>query len=105
MMKHEVLQRIVDSGVVAVVSGDTSEQAARIAEACAEGGVAAVEIIEALNCDRVLIGAGTVLDPGTARAAVLSDAPFVVSPGLNADKARCAIATRSRTCLAQVPSR
>jgi len=44
MMKHEVLKRIVDSGVVAVVRGDTSEQAARIAEACAEGGVAAVEI-------------------------------------------------------------
>jgi 2-dehydro-3-deoxyphosphogluconate aldolase/(4S)-4-hydroxy-2-oxoglutarate aldolase len=102
MMKHEVLQRIVDSGVVAVVRADTLEQAARIAEACAEGGVAAVELSRLLTGDRVLIGAGTVLDPETARTAVLSDAQFAVSPGLNADRARRAIATGFRTCPAQV---
>jgi 2-dehydro-3-deoxyphosphogluconate aldolase/(4S)-4-hydroxy-2-oxoglutarate aldolase len=43
MMKQEVLQRVVDSGVVEVVRADTSEQAARIAEGCVEGGVAAVK--------------------------------------------------------------
>jgi len=102
MMKHRVLQQIVGSGVVAVVRAETSEQAARIAEACAEGGVAAIEItltvpgathvIQELSKrfthDRILIGAGTVLDPETARVAILSGAQFVVSPALNADTAR-----------------
>ena len=102
MMKLKVLQKIVDSGLVAVVRAESSEQAARIAEACAEGGVAAIEItftvpsavnvISALaqrfTTDEILIGAGTVLDPETARVATLSGAQFVVSPSLNAETAR-----------------
>jgi len=102
MMKLKVLQKIVDSGLVAVVRAESSEQAARIAEACAEGGVAAIEITftvpSAVNVisalaqrfatDEILIGAGTVLDPETARVATLSGAQFVVSPSLNAETAR-----------------
>jgi len=102
MMKLKVLQKIVDSGLVAVVRAESSEQAARIAEACAEGGVAAIEItftvpsavnvISALaqrfTTDEILIGAGTVLDPETARVATLSGAQFVVSPSLNPETAR-----------------
>jgi len=102
MRKLKVLGRIVDSGLVAVVRAESSEQAARIAEACAEGGVAAVEItftvpgaanvIEDLanrfTGDRIIIGAGTVLDPETARVAILAGAQFVVSPSLNHETAR-----------------
>jgi len=102
MMKLKVLQKIVDSGLVAVVRAESSEQAVRIAEACAEGGVAAIEItftvpsavnvISALaqrfTTDEILIGAGTVLDPETARVATLSGAQFVVSPSLNPETAR-----------------
>ena len=44
MMKLKVLQKIVDSGLVAAGRAEISEQTARIAEACAEGGVAAIEI-------------------------------------------------------------
>ena len=102
MMKLKVLQKIVDSGLVAVVRAESSEQAARIAEACAEGGVAAIEITftvpSAVNVisalaqrfatDEILIGAGTVLDPETARVATLSGAQFVVSPSLNPETAR-----------------
>jgi 2-dehydro-3-deoxyphosphogluconate aldolase/(4S)-4-hydroxy-2-oxoglutarate aldolase len=102
MMKLKVLGKIVDSGLVAVVRAESSEQAARIAEACAEGGVAALEItftvpgaanvIEDLanrfTGDQILIGAGTVLDPETARVAILAGAQFVVSPGLNRETAR-----------------
>jgi hypothetical protein len=43
-LKLKVLNRIMESGLVAVVRADSSDQAARIAEACAAGGVAAVEI-------------------------------------------------------------
>lgn len=102
MMKLEVLRKIVDSGLVAVVRAESSEQAARIAEACAEGGVAAVEItftvpgaanviVDLTNRftgDQIFIGAGTVLDPETARAAILAGAQFVVSPSLNPETAR-----------------
>jgi 2-dehydro-3-deoxyphosphogluconate aldolase / (4S)-4-hydroxy-2-oxoglutarate aldolase len=102
MMKLKVLGRIVESGLVAVVRAESSEQAARIAEACAQGGVAAVEITftvpgaagviadlaERFAGGQILIGAGTVLDAETARAAILSGAQFVVSPGLNMDAAR-----------------
>jgi 2-dehydro-3-deoxyphosphogluconate aldolase / (4S)-4-hydroxy-2-oxoglutarate aldolase len=102
MMKLKVLGKIVDSGLVAVVRAESAEQAARIVEACAQGGVAAVEItftvpgaanVIADLCrrftgDQILVGAGTVLDPETARAAILSGAQFVVSPCLNLETAR-----------------
>ena len=102
MMKLKVLGKIVDSGLVAVVRAENSEQAARIVDACAQGGVAAVEITftvpgaanviadlsRRFTGDQILVGAGTVLDPETARAAILSGAQFVVSPSLNSDTAR-----------------
>ena len=102
MMKLKVLQKIVDSGLVAVVRAESSEQAVRITEACAEGGVAAIEITftvpsavnvisdlaQRFTADEILIGAGTVLDSETARVATLSGAQFVVSPSLNPETAR-----------------
>jgi 2-dehydro-3-deoxyphosphogluconate aldolase / (4S)-4-hydroxy-2-oxoglutarate aldolase len=99
--KLEVLGKIAASGLVAVIRADSPEQAARIAEACELGGVAAVEItftvpgasgvIEHLakKVPRpILLGAGTVLDPETARIAILAGAQFVVSPALNLETAR-----------------
>lgn len=95
--KEDVLSRIIDCGIVAVVRAENSEQARMIADACLEGGVAAVEItftvpgahrvIEALAAaypsGEMLLGAGTVLDPETARIAILSGAQYIVSPYLN----------------------
>lgn len=101
MLKIEVLSKIISSGLVAVIRAENSEQAARIAEASASGGVAALEItftvpgaagvIEHLAKKRstdILLGAGTVLDPETARVAILAGAQFVVSPALNPETAR-----------------
>lgn len=102
VLKLKVLGKIVESGLVAVVRADNSEQAARIADACVEGGVAAMEItftvpgaaavIQDLarlyKSGAILIGAGTVLDPETARAAILAGAQYVVGPSLNVDTAR-----------------
>ncbi|MHB1454081.1 MAG: bifunctional 2-keto-4-hydroxyglutarate aldolase/2-keto-3-deoxy-6-phosphogluconate aldolase [Saccharofermentanales bacterium] len=95
--KEKIIAGIKDSGLVAVIRAENSEQAIRITEACIEGGVAAIEItftipgaqhvIEDLakrfTSGEIIIGAGTVLDPETARIAILSGAQYVVSPCLN----------------------
>jgi len=99
--KSEVLSKIVESGLVAVIRAEGPEQASRMAEACALGGVAALEItftvpgaskvIEHLAKEfrgKILVGAGTVLDPETARIAILAGAEFVVSPAVSTATAR-----------------
>lgn len=96
--KEQVLQMIEDSGMVAVVRGETAEKARAIVESCIEGGIKAIEltftvpfahrVIEDLAMqysDQILLGAGTVLDPETARIAILSGAQFVVAPHFNPD--------------------
>ncbi len=101
MLKIDVLRRITASGLVAVIRAESPDQAAHIAEACGLGEVAALEItftvpgasgvIEHLAKkfgDEILLGAGTVLDPETARIAILAGARFVVSPALNPETAR-----------------
>ncbi len=104
MLKLRVLRRVLDSGLVAIVRTDSPEQAARIADACAEGGVAALEITftvpgaadvisnlaKRYQPEQIVIGAGTVLDPETARIGILAGAQFLVSPSLNTDTARLA---------------
>lgn len=97
MDKETIITRIKDSGLVAVVRAQSGEEAIKIAEACIEGGVAAIEltftvpmvhkIIEQMALrytnDEIILGAGTVLDPETARIAMLSGAQYLVSPSLN----------------------
>ena len=87
------------AGLVAVVRAENSEQATKIAEACLLGGVAAIEITFTVpgavdvighlaniyKSGEMIIGAGTVLDPETARAAILAGAQYVVSPSVNPD--------------------
>ena len=99
MEKSEVLKRLTDCGVVAVVRAENPEQAEKIVDACIKAGIVgieitftvpgAVDIIKKLAStykpEEILIGAGTVLDPETARAAILAGAQFVVSPCLNVD--------------------
>jgi len=99
--KWEIIKRIVDSGLVVVVRASNADEAKKITEACLKGGVAAIEItytvpgatqvIEELAKEyqgEIIIGAGTVLDPETARIALLSGAEYVVSPHLNEDTLR-----------------
>jgi 2-dehydro-3-deoxyphosphogluconate aldolase/(4S)-4-hydroxy-2-oxoglutarate aldolase len=94
--KWEIIHKITDSGLVAVVRAENSETAKRITDACLEGGAAAIEItytvpgatkvIEDLAKayeGKIIIGAGTVLDPETARIAILSGAQYIVSPYLS----------------------
>ena len=99
MDKLEVLKRLTDCGVVAVVRAENADQALKIVDACIKAGIVgieitftvpgAVDIIRSLSAkykpEDILIGAGTVMDPETARAAILAGAHFVVSPCLNAE--------------------
>jgi 2-dehydro-3-deoxyphosphogluconate aldolase / (4S)-4-hydroxy-2-oxoglutarate aldolase len=94
--KQDVLRKIAEVGLVPVVRAQSADEAMKVVDAIREGGVPVLEItmtvpgaigvMEALvrrfGSD-VLLGAGTVLDPETARACMLAGARFVVSPALN----------------------
>ncbi|MDQ3613493.1 MAG: bifunctional 4-hydroxy-2-oxoglutarate aldolase/2-dehydro-3-deoxy-phosphogluconate aldolase [Chloroflexota bacterium] len=95
------MERIERTGVVAIVRLDDYGHAPAMAKALFEGGIEAVEFTytnpaageavratkEALG-DAMLVGAGTVLDPETARAAILQGADFIVTPTLQVDTIR-----------------
>ena len=96
-MKHgEILARIKDLAVVPIIRTPDSKSALAAVEAVCEGGINCVEItmtvagaLKAIESvadrygDKVLLGAGTVLDPETARACLLAGAQFFVTPSLN----------------------
>lgn len=90
------MERVLRCGVVAIIRAPSGEMLADAAAALAAGGVEAVEVTftvpRALKVleqvadrlgDRVVLGAGTVLDPETARAAILAGAEFIVAPNVN----------------------
>ena len=94
--KEKNLQEIINCGVVAIVRVASAQEAVEVCMAVAKGGVKPIEItmtvpgaVDAIKefksvvKDEVLVGAGTVLDPETARAVILAGAEFVVSPTLN----------------------
>lgn len=97
MEKTLVLEKILKCGVVAVVRADSEDMAMRTAEACANAGIAALEITytvpgatevirklsQTYTNGEILVGAGTVLDSETARTAILAGASYVVSPCLD----------------------
>ena len=95
MAKAEVLKSLKEIGLVPVLRAESVEKALALAEAIAAGGVTvleitmtvpgAIQVMRKLAEQRpdILIGAGTVLDPETARACILEGAQFVVSPALN----------------------
>lgn len=98
MSKVDTLTRMVDCGVVAVVRAPSGQMLGEVAEALLQGGVDAIEITFTVPrayrvleevADRlggkILLGAGTVLDPETARTAILAGAEFIVAPTLNID--------------------
>ncbi|HVK04509.1 MAG TPA: bifunctional 4-hydroxy-2-oxoglutarate aldolase/2-dehydro-3-deoxy-phosphogluconate aldolase [Armatimonadaceae bacterium] len=98
MSKQQIIERMLNPGVVAVIRADSSEQLMDVAKALEAGGVTAMEVtmttpnaIDVIRAvrqemgDRVLMGVGTVLDTETCRAALLAGAQFVVTPVLKPD--------------------
>jgi len=101
MSKEHDLRRVLDAGIIAIVRSADSAQLVQVAKALADGGVSVIEItmtvpdaLEVLRQvrralgDRVLLGAGTVLDAETARAVLLAGAEYVVAPTVNVDVIR-----------------
>lgn len=96
MDRQQIIKAIEDIGIVPVVRASSSEEAMQAIEAIKAGGISvleitmtvpgAVKVIEAVT-DKygsdTLVGAGTVLDPETARVCMLAGARFIVSPALN----------------------
>ena len=89
------IQHILDVRLIPVVRASSAAEAASIVEAIRAGGLSILEITMtvpgALRVienvadqygDQILLGAGTVLDPETARAVILAGAEFVVTPSL-----------------------
>ncbi|MEQ8788652.1 MAG: bifunctional 2-keto-4-hydroxyglutarate aldolase/2-keto-3-deoxy-6-phosphogluconate aldolase [Pirellulaceae bacterium] len=101
MSKEDQLARVLRSGIVAVIRANDGERLVEVAEALLAGGVEVMEVTftvpDAVHVlervarqlgDRVLLGAGTVLDTETARTAILAGAEFIVSPSTNVDVIR-----------------
>ena len=99
MKKYDVYQTIKKQGVVVVIRGNDLQEAIKTVEACYKGGIKVIEVtftvpradelikilVEKYAGSDMLVGAGTVLDPETARIAMLAGAQFIVSPSLNVD--------------------
>lgn len=95
--KTVVLQKITETGLVAVIRAESAEKAIQLAEAVKAGGVKAIEItltvpgalevikklVQTYQNKEILIGAGSVLDAETARACLLAGAEYIVSPALD----------------------
>lgn len=101
MTKSDQLSRVLETGIVAVIRANSGDLLVDVAQALLSGGIdvmeitftvpKAVQVLERVRDrmgDQVLLGAGTVLDPETARAALLAGAEFIVSPSTNLDVIR-----------------
>ncbi|MHC4877084.1 MAG: bifunctional 4-hydroxy-2-oxoglutarate aldolase/2-dehydro-3-deoxy-phosphogluconate aldolase [Planctomycetota bacterium] len=93
MDRLEALQKTLDTGIVSIIRAKSGEQIVEVAKALYDGGIDVIEvtftvpgvldIISAVKKelgDRILLGAGTVLDTESARAAILAGAEFIVTP-------------------------
>lgn len=93
MTKPEIIQRLLDPGIIAIIRADSSDQLRPAAEALLAGGISAIEItmttphaieligdLTAKLGEEVLMGVGTIIDAETARVAILAGAEFVVTP-------------------------
>ena len=102
MKKEQVLSRLKEDCLVAVVRAKNLEQGEKVVDAIIAGGINFIEITMTMDegnpvefiaamakkykdNDKIVIGAGTVLDPETARQVILAGANYVVSPGLNVE--------------------
>jgi len=96
MEKREMLNKMIAEGLIPVIRVSSAQEAIDVADAVKEGGVSfieitmsvqgAIDVIKELSKkykDEIVLGAGTVLDPETGRAALLAGAQFIVSPTLN----------------------
>lgn len=100
-MTNIVLSRILETKIVAIIRGADPKNVLAIVKALCDGGVTNVEVtlnspnalaviedVSKAMGDRMLVGAGTVLDAGAARSAIEAGAKFIISPTLDEDTIR-----------------
>lgn len=98
MSRDACVKQVLETGIVAIVRSHDSQQLVEVARALVDGGVTVIEITmtvpHALDVikqvrhalgDRIMLGAGTILDTETGRSAILAGAEYLVSPVLNLD--------------------
>jgi 2-dehydro-3-deoxyphosphogluconate aldolase/(4S)-4-hydroxy-2-oxoglutarate aldolase len=95
MKRIGIIQKIVDIGIVAIVRTESKASALKTVEAIREGGINAIEVTMTVpgaldiikeiseTYDDIILGAGTVLDPETARECILAGATYIICPHLN----------------------
>jgi 2-dehydro-3-deoxyphosphogluconate aldolase/(4S)-4-hydroxy-2-oxoglutarate aldolase len=102
MKTSSPLDQLLDRGVVAIIRSTDSSRLVDVAEALLAGGVSVMEVtftvprahqvleeVASRLGDRILLGAGTVLDAATARIAILAGAEFIVSPVVSHEVIAC----------------
>lgn len=101
MKKLEIMNRLIDTGALAIVRAETKERAFEIADGCIAGGIPVMEMSYTLNNagdiirelkekygQKLCVGAGTVLDSETARHAILNGAEFIIAPNYSKEVAQ-----------------
>lgn len=101
MQKLATLSRIYQEKLMAIIRVETIERAQEIVDGCLEGKISCLEIsytnknagdiieqLKEIYQDKIVIGAGTVLDSETARHALLKGAEFIIAPNFNHEVAR-----------------
>ncbi|KZK08859.1 bifunctional 4-hydroxy-2-oxoglutarate aldolase/2-dehydro-3-deoxy-phosphogluconate aldolase [Lactococcus cremoris] len=94
MQRAELLNKVIESGVVSVVRAESGEKALKIVEAVVSGGITSIELTYSVPraneviSDLVAKYIGTVLDPTSARLAIVAGAQFIVSPSFNKEVAK-----------------
>lgn len=102
--KHELIYKIIEVGLVPVFYHEDVNTAKKVAEACANGGSRILEftnrgaracqifaeLVKWRDIERpdIILGAGTVLDPGTATLYINLGADFIVGPNFNPEVAK-----------------
>ncbi|VVB62130.1 KDPG and KHG aldolase [uncultured archaeon] len=103
-LKHEVVGKILDIGLLPVFYNDDAKVAKRIIQACSDGGAIVIEftnrgdfaykVFNELSTwsqkelPDVILGAGTIIEPATAGIYINSGANFIVGPVFNPDVAK-----------------
>lgn len=102
MLRTNIINKMVASGVVSVVRADSPEKAIKLVEAVVAGGIKSIELtysVPGANAviaelvakyagTDVVVGAGTVLEPTSARLAIVAGAQFIVSPSFDKEVAK-----------------
>lgn len=99
-----LLQRLIESGVIAVIRRVPADKADQVAQALVDGGVTALEVtvdspgafetIQRLSVNlknKAIVGAGTVIDSESARLAIAAGADFIFCPSLHQDVIKTAL--------------